>query len=142
MGCTGIGGLKIMPDPTPKYKSEKELSKAIESYFRECDEKEEPYTVTGLAISIGLSRCQLLQYQSKAQYYNTIKKAKDRCEAFAERQLYQGRNVAGVIFSLKNNWKWRDQQDLNVSNDTKAPDPISDDITEAEAAEIYRNVMG
>lgn len=125
----------------PKYKNVKELELLIEAYFRSCWEQKidmfgnpiflkdksgkktdspvmvqkEPYTVTGLARAIGMSRQLLIDYEKKDQFLDTIKRAKQMCEEYAERSLYVGKNPTGAIFNLKNNWKWKDKTETEHS---------------------------
>lgn len=88
-----------------KFQSVEELQKKIDAYFEECDKKREPYLITGLAVWLDCSRQTLLDYEGKPEFTDTIKRAKEKCEAYSEKQLYQGKNVAGVIFSMTNNYK-------------------------------------
>lgn len=103
-----------------KYSSPEELERLVHLYFDTCDEESRPYTVTGLALSLGMSREQLLQYQERLEFQDTIKRAKQRVAAFAEEQLYRkSGQVAGIIFSLKNNFGWKDSfENTNVNIDT------------------------
>jgi hypothetical protein len=50
--------------------------------------------------------------EQRRQFANTIKKAKLICQNFAEEYLFTGKQVAGAIFNLKNNYKWREEQTL------------------------------
>lgn len=94
-----------MPGGRPlKWKTVKEIEPLIELYFLQCDEEDRPYTISGLAYALDTSRETLLDYQGKKEFSYTIKKAKDRCERFAEESLFTSRNIAGVIFNLKNNY--------------------------------------
>jgi len=97
-----------------KFKSVQELQDKIDSFFLACDEKEEPYTITGLALALDTTRDLLIDYGNKEEYSDTIKTAKLKCHNYAEKRLY-GNNVAGVIFSLKNNYGWKDK----TESDTK-----------------------
>lgn len=100
----------------PKYKDVKEVQSRIDQYFAECDENDELYTVTGLAMALDLSRKDLVNYSDKEQFSNTIKKAKQKVERQNEVLLMSGKNVAGVIFNLKNNWGWVDKQEIEQHN--------------------------
>jgi hypothetical protein len=101
----------------PKFNSVEELQDKIDEYFQECDEKSRPRTITGLALALDTTRETLLDYQDKDEYSYTIKKAKLRCENFAEEHLFSGRNVAGAIFNLKNNYsRWVDRQEIDNKN--------------------------
>ena len=92
----------------------------IDAYFQHCDDKNEPETITGLAVWLDTTRRTLLDYEEKDEFSHTVKKAKQRCEAFAEKQLYRKQGqVAGAIFSLKNNWGWKDRQDHKVKSNLK-----------------------
>lgn len=96
-----------------KYKNEKELEKAIDNYFSKCDEKEKPYTMTGLALSLGIDRTTLINYGKKDLFSTLIKKAKSKVEEQLEESLYRLGNNSGVIFNLKNNYGWKDNIDVN-----------------------------
>lgn len=127
-----------------KYKSAEEMQRLIDKYFEDCDNniiktydeegnevykhRPRPYTITGLALSLGLTRQDLLNYQGKREYQDTIKKAKQRCENYAEEQLFRQGNVAGVIFNLKNNYGYKDKQDVEaeVSQSIKVIPPNFD----------------
>lgn len=101
-----------------KFKSVRQLQNAIDKYFKECDEKEKPYTVSGLAYALDTNRQTLLNYEEKfPEFVDTIKSAKAKIEAFNEEKLYD-RNVptVGVIFNLKNNYDWKDKQEIESTN--------------------------
>ncbi len=100
-----------------KYKSVEEMQLIIDNYFKECDEKQKPYTITGLALALDMTRLGLINYENKDEFMNTIKKAKLKVEGYAEEQLYKGGNTAGVIFSLKNNYNWVDKQEIKAEVD-------------------------
>ena len=85
------------------------LKNQIETYFEECAQSETIPTVTGLALSLETTRRTLLDYQVKDEYAHAIKMAKVRIEAGIEQHLLRGRNAAGAIFNLKNNFGWKDQ---------------------------------
>lgn len=116
-----------MPNPIgrpPLYTSAEELEPIVEEYFDHCDNRiqhvyskkrdevveiinPEPYTMAGLAYHIGMDRRTLLDYGKKEEFYPTIKKARDRVHMDVERRLMDGAG-AGAIFSLKNNFDWKD----------------------------------
>jgi len=110
-----------------KYKNKKELETAIEKYFAGCDKTGEPYTMAGLAYSLGIDRKTLLNYSKENQFFPTIKKARSRIEAFNEGQLYTNNHTAGIIFNLKNNFGWSDKQDVNVH---QTEDVVAEKLTE------------
>lgn len=82
-----------------------------------------PYTIAGLAQHLGTNRQTLLNYELKDDYFDTIKNAKVKCEAYTVEQLFVPKIAAGVIFNLKNNYGYTDKVD--VTSDNKAlPQPI------------------
>ena len=98
-----------------KYTKASDMQKKIDAYFLDCDAKGKPYTICGLALAVDLDRKSLLNYSEDSEFFHTIKKAKQRCEAYAEEQLYLGKNTAGVIFNMKNNYNWRDKTEQEVT---------------------------
>ena len=42
-------------------------------------------------------------------------------EAYQEEFLYSGKSVAGAIFSLKNNYDWKDKTETELSGEIKLP---------------------
>lgn len=74
-----------------------------------------PYTVTGLAVFLDVDRDTLLNYEAKSEFFGTIKRAKQRCETYAEESLFIGKNVSGAIFNLKNNYGWKDRAETEHS---------------------------
>ena len=91
------------------FKSVKEVEEKINSYFNYCEEKEKPYTMSGLAYYLGIDRKTLLNYSKNEEYFHTIKKARDKVQMQLEECLYRLGNNSGVIFNLKNNFDWKDK---------------------------------
>jgi hypothetical protein len=90
-----------------KFKSVAELEKKIAAYFAECDARDRPYTVTGLALALDTTRKTLCDFENYPEFSNAIKRAKTRVEMFAEERLFSS-NCTGAIFALKN-FGWRDK---------------------------------
>lgn len=101
-----------------KFETVEEMKEQINEYFKTCDEKGKPYTITGLALALDTSRKVLLEYEERDEYRNTIKRAKLMCENYAEEQLFISKNTAGVIFNMKNNYGWADKQEHEISGET------------------------
>ncbi len=131
-----------------KFKTVRQLQKKIDEYFASCWSQKmdmfgnpvfrkdksgkktndpviiqhKPYTITGLAVYLDTFRDVLLDYQGKKDYSNAIKRAKERCQSYAEESLFIGKNPTGVIFNLKNNysgWKDKTEVDSNHSGDVQ-----------------------
>lgn len=113
-----------------KFTTPEDMQEKIDAYFDECDKEKRPYTVTGLALALDTDRITLLEYENandenfkrltkeeQKAFSNTIKRAKERCQKYAEEQLFRtGGQVAGVIFNMKNNYAWKDQQEIINTN--------------------------
>lgn len=118
-----------------KYTEVEALQAQIDKYFEECDKQNKPYTICGLARACDLTRQSLLNYTEKPEFFDTIKKAKAKCEEYLEEQLYFGKNAAGVIFGLKNNYGWTDktEQELKVKGGLDIQKIYIDKETKQEA---------
>ncbi len=122
-----------------KYKSEKELLKATESYFNSIgrtkemrDEKGEvvfndlgeavllreyfvPPSVTGLCLYLGIDRSTWNNYEEI--YPEATKSAMIVFESYLEEELIKRKNgVTGIIFNLQNNYGWKEKRD-NAQSD-------------------------
>lgn len=117
----------------PKYTCKEEIEEKINAYFKECEGEilkdddgkpilnkwgnpviinQKPPTVTGLALALGFStRLALLRYQGKAEFENTITRAKSMIEAYTEQRLFDRDGSNGAQFSLRNNFGgWNDKK--------------------------------
>lgn len=94
-----------------KFESVEVLQAKIDEYFETLDKSEQ--TITGLAIYLETSRETLMNYEAKAEFFDAIKKAKDRIEhAYEMRGLKVGN--AFDIFRLKN-MGWKDKTETEHS---------------------------
>ena len=92
------------------FKSVEEVEEKINAYFNYCEEKEKPYTMSGLAYYLGIDRKTLLNYSKNEEYFHTIKKARDRVQMqLEENALSNKANPTFTIFNLKNNFDWKDK---------------------------------
>lgn len=110
----------------PKYKTPEEMRILIDKYFADCDNNEKPYTITGLALALDLDRVSLLNYADKEEFFSTIKKAKLRVENYLEQRLINDSSTTGLIFNLKNNFGWKDRQDINANVNTEIKVTLDD----------------
>ncbi len=119
-----------MVDITPfgrplKFSSAMELQVKIDAYFESLKEPThvdkdgvkiyEPATITGLALALDTSRQTLMNYEERADFFDTIKKAKTRVEHFAEKKLFSP-HCTGAIFALKN-FGWKDTSEVKQMGD-------------------------
>lgn len=126
----------------PIYKTANEIEGKIDAYFKECEGEilkddngktvlnkfgnpvvinRKPPTVTGLALALGFtSRLDLLRYQGKEEFRNTITRAKSMVEQYAEERLFDRDGSNGAQFSLRNNFKgWDADKKKDDSGDGK-----------------------
>ena len=126
----------------PIYKTVNEIEEKIDIYFKECEGEilkddngktvlnkfgnpvvinRKPPTVTGLALALGFtSRLDLLRYQGKEEFCNTITRAKSMVEQYAEERLFDRDGSNGAQFSLRNNFKgWDADKKYDDSGDGK-----------------------
>lgn len=96
------------------YPGHDEFQAAVEAYFVDCEARGTPYTMAGLAYALDIDRKTLLAYQHRDErFLHTVKRARRRIEKQLEEQLLtREKQVAGHIFNLKNNFDWRDVQEI------------------------------
>lgn len=113
----------------PLYKNKEEMQGIITDYFRSCMteiyDKEtgeqagyrwsKRPSLGDLSLYLGMTLQRLWDYSNRDEYAETIKSAKNIVENFYEKALQENRNPAGIIFILKNGFKWRDVQDVQVA---------------------------
>ena len=107
----------------PMFNSPEEMQPKIDAYFAQCDIGAKPFTVPGLAYALGFSdRHSLHDYAAKEEFTATIKGALLRIETQRSEKLVAGvGNVTGMIFDLKNNFGWKDKQEMEHSGPDGGP---------------------
>lgn len=115
-----------------KFKSPEELESRIEEYYKWANDNNKHITMSGLAWYLGTNRQTLLNYENsldnnwlksvpddvKVRYVDSIKRAKQRIEMEYEEGLFNKNSAVGAIFTLKNNYKWVDKQEIQQTNKT------------------------
>jgi hypothetical protein len=102
-----------------KFKTPEELQTKIEDYFDTRTRQARRYTVAGLCRWLKCGRDLLIDYNKKDQFSDTIKDAKLRIEEQLEEILISGQPCTGIIFNLKNNFGWKDRQEIESSGSIK-----------------------
>lgn len=111
------------------YSSVEDMQKIIDAYFEMCDEKQKPYTMSGLAYALDMDRRSLLNYSKDEKFFPTIKKAKEKVEQQLEENALMGKaNSTFTIFNLKNNYGWRDSFEINNDNELSKLDELLGEI--------------
>lgn len=117
-----------------KRSKQRDYDAPLEKQIRWIKTEQKPYLITGICMALDIDRSTLIDYENGNQDLNpddeeydkniprfshTIKAAKIKCQNYTENHLYTGKNATGAIFSLKNNYNWKDssevQQDTNVT---------------------------
>jgi len=93
----------------PKYTNPADMQALIYEYFKDNTRP----TITGLARALDLTRQGLINYEGKPEFADTVRQAKSQVEEILEQGLYG--NVAGLMFNLKNNFNWKDKQEIDTS---------------------------
>lgn len=106
------------------YENKQQLEKAIKDYFSTTPEEE--ITITWLALHLGFnSRQALLNYQSREEFNDTIKRAKSKVELAYEKSLRKNWR-SGDIFALKN-FGWQDKVEMVNKNINYDVETMTDD---------------
>lgn len=132
------------------FDSEEELEERISAFFESDDayiidyedgneKKKFAPTLSGLALFLGVDRSTLHNYSKKEEYFHTIKNARTRIEAHLEKKLY-GNNVTGLIFNLKNNFGWKDKQDIDLTSKGTTYN-IPEGVDPATASQMYLDAI-
>lgn len=100
------------------FETPEQLQGAIDRYFSYCETMQKPMTITGLANALGMDRRTIINYKERKEFAPIIKEARSRIEQYAEESLFNSKNVAGVIFNLKNNYGWTDDRNINQNIST------------------------
>jgi hypothetical protein len=82
------------------------------------DEYIERPSILGMCLHMGIHRDTLLEYEALVEYSDTVKAAKSKIEQYVEQQLYRKDQVTGIIFNLKNNFGWKDKQEIETTGET------------------------
>lgn len=93
-----------------KIQSVEELEELANSYFNKCDTDKRPYTTSGLAHALNITRKTLNTYNMRGDYGAYIDYYRGRIETQMEERMLTGQSAAvPSIFSLKNNLGWEDK---------------------------------
>ncbi len=121
----------------PTFTSVEEMQKKIDEYFDYCDNRTkdifipklgdhvtmndpEPYTMSGLAYFLGMSRRSLVDYAHKDKFSKIVKRARRRVEYDIERRMNDKNTFTpGLIFNAKNNFGWQDKSEVELTEKPK-----------------------
>lgn len=141
------------------FKSPEELQLKIDEYFQYCDDRAikkvgddgkeymisspAPYTMSGLARRLGIDRATLVNYTYRQEYFDTIRAAREKVHEDVETRMLETRNERGAMFSLKNNFSWKEETHSDITTKGKPLSllsqldaiPSNDSSTETTEAE-------
>lgn len=116
---------ETVPAPAPKnvggrplvWNDPEEIERKGEEYFKRCDEAGRPYTLGGLAMSLGVLRETLHEYEGRGRFSDIIKRLKGKVHESVEERLFSN-SPTGAIFWLKctHPREWRDNTPAESSN--------------------------
>jgi len=115
-----------MPGGRPRlYNSVEQMQNDINKYFKDCKKDDRPFTMSGLAVALHMSRQSLINYSNKDEFFDTIKEARQKVEAqLEENALANKTNSIFTIFNLKNNFGWRDTVEVKADEETSKLDEL------------------
>jgi hypothetical protein len=132
------------------------MEAAVEAYFAHCDEgvlvdmvrkqgvvqvrRAKPYTAPGLALALGFnSRAHMFDAMHDPRFSSTLSSAMARVESQrVEKTLLGEQESRFAQFDLKNNHGYRDEQHLQVTDNTKQ---MTDDELHARLALLSERVQ-
>ena len=89
------------------------IQRKIDLYFENVKKNHDVPTLTELAMSLGCTRMNLVDYKHTDTFGPMISLAKSRCESFLEKKMISGVPATGIIFILKNNYGWNDKVQID-----------------------------
>lgn len=112
--------LQIANLPSIDTANPKQVEKRIYEYFRICSENDMKPSMAGMALAIGVSRNTLWEWSvggfRNDTHYDTIKKAVQMLDAQMVDYMQNGKiNPVSGIFLMKNNFGYKDQQEVVVT---------------------------
>ena len=112
-----------------RYKTPDVMLPLIEQYFRRCDENNEPYLISGIAIELDMTIEQVCEYENFPEFAQPIKKAKQMClDNISQGAMKNKFNNAMSIFYLKNCFGWTDKQEITEKKDPEVIQMMKDFI--------------
>lgn len=116
-----------------KYETAEEMEEKINNYFISCFkpildkdgmpiinritgeyylQQYKPFTMSGLANALDMSRQSLLNYEKEDEFFDTIERARRKVEVYTEEKLFEKETCNGSKFSLSNNFGWAEKQEI------------------------------
>ena len=112
--------IQVASLPSIDTTNPKEVEKRIFEYFQICGENDMKPSMAGMALAIGVDRATLWSWSvgntRSDTHYDTIKKAVQMLDAQMVDYMQNGKiNPVSGIFLMKNNFGYKDQQEVVVT---------------------------
>jgi len=96
-----------------KYPDPAAFDKMVDDFFIDCDNTDHKPTIEHLAVYMGCNHETLNEYANRSEEFSAaVKKAKQRCLDWLIADGLNARNPAMHIFLAKNNYGYRDKQEI------------------------------
>lgn len=107
----------------PYLYSPREIGETMVKHFRDCVKYNQPFTITGLCLQLGISRQGMFKMKksSNDELVDIIKKGRMMVEFYLEMQLTLAPNPAFAIFILKN-MGWSDKRIVKTEANARVSD--------------------
>lgn len=130
--------LQIATLPSIDTADEKQVEKRIYEYFQICADNDMKPSMAGMALAIGVSRNTLWEWSvggfRSDTHYDTIKKAVQMLDSQMVDYMQNGKiNPVSGIFLMKNNFGYKDQQEVVVTPNA----PLGEQVSAEELRERY-----
>lgn len=111
------------------FETKEKLEEAINKYFEDCQKREKPPTIAGLAFWLDVDRHTIYNYEKRDEFFHTIKRVRNRIMAILEEELMV-KGTGGQIFLAKN-YGYTDKQEHDINANVreikvKLPDDLDD----------------
>lgn len=99
-----------------KFKTPDEIQDKWDEYIESIAGKDTP-RILAFCVYAGINKDTFQEYKNKEGFSVPIKGMLDTCEAALEAMLHDNnrRNIIGPIFALKNNFNWKDKQEIDAN---------------------------
>ena len=130
--------LQIATLPSIDTADEKQVEKRIYEYFQICADNDMKPSMAGMALAIGVDRATLWSWSvgntRSSTHLDTIKKAVQMLDSQMVDYMQNGKiNPVSGIFLMKNNFGYKDQQEVVVTPNA----PLGEQVSTEELRERY-----
>ena len=99
-----------------KWKTEKELKREVNRFFKISEEEEKPVTRCALAVFLGITKSELMSFtggerDTESEKFSAVLKMADtKIEEYAEKLLFtKDKGHTALMFYLKSNFGWSEK---------------------------------